>query len=219
MAAAVLGAQASAPAQKKITKPAPPPALMTESAEMACPAFLGVGVTSKRRFCDVTAGNDPAAGILIKIPPHQGTATLFFDLHNRQTYSEEQVRAGRAFARYTATVGVFSLDNTLITRAAIESEFRNARDLVDRVGGGAGPAGVKAVAPTGTEAITVEIPADTSTASILGERLVVVRREGSETFTAPGRPIAIISNPVVEYRPIPPKKPAPPKPIKKAKKK
>ena len=45
-----------------------------------------------------------------------------------------------------------------ISRAVVQSEFRAATDLVDRVSGGAGPGGVKAVAPTGTEAITISIP-------------------------------------------------------------
>src|SRR5215831_12909370 len=84
--------------------------------------------------------------------------TLTFDLHNRHTYSEEQVKANRAFSRYTATVGVMTMDNTLISRAVVESEFRTVADLVDRVSGGAGPGGVKAVAPTGTEAISITIP-------------------------------------------------------------
>ncbi len=50
-----------------------------------------------------------------------------------------------------ATIGALTMDNTLISRAVVESEFRTANDLVDRVGGGApAPAGSKAVAPTGT---------------------------------------------------------------------
>ena len=92
------------------------------------------------------------------MPPHKGAATLTFDLHNLHTYSEEQVRAKRAFTRYTATIGVLTMDNTLISRAVVQNEFRAAADLVDRVGGGAGPAGVKAVAPTGTESVSIEIP-------------------------------------------------------------
>ena len=89
--------------------------------------------------------------LLIALPPHQGPVTLTFDLHNRHTYSEEQVKANRASARYTAVIGALTLDNTLISRAAVQSEFRKASDLVERIGGGAGPGGVKAVAPTGTE--------------------------------------------------------------------
>ena len=36
------------------------------------------------------------------IPPHTGTATLTFSLHNRHTYSEEEMKAGQGFAKYTA---------------------------------------------------------------------------------------------------------------------
>ena len=102
---------------------------------MTCPTPLGVGVSTKEAFCDVMAGRDPAAGILIKIPPHKGPVTLTFDLHNRHTYSEEQTRANRAYARYTATIGVLTLDNTLVSRAVVQNEFRKASDLVDRIGG------------------------------------------------------------------------------------
>ena len=104
-----------------------------------------------RAYCDVMSGRDPAGGVLISLPPHPGPVTLTFDLHNRHTYSEELVKANRAYARYTAVIGALTMDNTLISRAAVQSEFRKASDLVERIGGGAGPGGVKAVAPTGTE--------------------------------------------------------------------
>ena len=91
-----------------------------------------------------------------------------FDLHNRHTYSEEQMKDKRAaFARYTAVVGALTSDNTLVSRAAVQSEFRGVRDLVDRISGGAGPAGVKAVAPTGTESIIITVPESESQISIL----------------------------------------------------
>ena len=54
----------------------------------------------------------PADGIIIKLPPHAGPVTLTFDLHNRHTYSEEQIKANRAYRRYTATIGVLTMDNT-----------------------------------------------------------------------------------------------------------
>jgi hypothetical protein len=188
--------------------PPPPPALTTAAPEMTCPAPLGTGIKTNQTFCDVMTGRDPAAGILIKLPPHKGPVTLTFDLHNRHTYSEEQVKAGRAFSRYTATIGVLTMDNTLISRAVVQNEFRTAADLVDRVGGGAGPGGVKAVAPTGSESISIAIPDTEDAVSILGEKLTVERAEGNATYTQAGRPIADISNVMIEYRPAPPK-PAP----------
>jgi len=199
-----LSAQTRRPARKP-TAP-PPPVLKKEAPEMTCPTPLGVGVTTKISFCDVMTERDPAAGILIKLPPHKGPVTLTFDLHNRQTYSEEDVRGHRAFARYTASIGVLTMDNTLISRAIVQSEFRTARDLVDRIGGGAGPAGVKAVAPTGTEAIVITIPEGEDQVSILGEKLTVERQDGTATFAQPGRPIADVSNIMIEYKPAPPPK-------------
>jgi hypothetical protein len=156
-------------------------------------------------FCDVLTGRDPAQGIIIKLPPHRGVLTLKFDLHNRHTYSEEETRAKKGFAAYTATIGVLTLDNTLVTRAAVASEFRRVDDLIDRITGGAGPGGVKAVAPVGSEPIAVDIPADVSEVSLLGEKLSIVRGDGlPATYAAAGRPIAIISNATVEYIPAPP---------------
>jgi len=190
-------------------KPPPPPVTTTVAPDIICPTPLGVGVKTKLAFCEVMAGRDPAAGVLIAIPPHKGAATLTFDLHNLHTYSEEQVRARRAFARYTATIGVLTTDNTLLSRAVVQNEFRTAADLVDRVGGGAGPGGVKAVAPTGTEPVTIAIPEGEAQASLLGEKLTVDRMDGSATYTQAGRPIAVVSNVMLEYTPAPPPKPKP----------
>jgi hypothetical protein len=175
-----------------------------EPADLTCPAPLGAGVKTKLTFCDVLTGRDPAQGILIKFPPHRGALTLRFDLHNRHTYSEDEMRSRRGFASYTASIGVLTLDNTLITRAGVASEFRSANDLLDRVNGGAGPGGVKAVAPLGSEPISVDIPAEVDQVSILGEKLTMVRSDGvPATYAAPGRPIAIISNATIEYTPAP----------------
>lgn len=204
-------AKKSAPARQPAKKASEPP-LSRMQAEITCPSELGAGVRTRRRFCDVLAGRDPAQGILVAVPPHRGPVLLSFELHNRHTYSEELVLAKKAFRQYTATIGVLTMDNTLVDRAAIQSEFRAERDLLDRIEGGAGPGGVKAVAPVGTEFITIELPADVcEQVSILGEKLTVLRPEGHDTFAAEGRPIATISNVMVEFRPGPPPRKAPAK--------
>lgn len=188
------------PARKPAAKPVPP---KTEPAPLECPSVLGNGLTTERSYCDVLTGRTPAEGIVIKLPPHAGDVTLSFDLHNRHTYSEEMAKTFRGFRRYTATIGVLTADNTLISRAIIQNEFRTEKDLVERIGGGAGPGGVKAVAPTGTEPIRIVIPAAEQSVSILGEKLSVLSVDGTHTFTAPGRPIALVSNVMLEYRPGP----------------
>jgi hypothetical protein len=198
------------PATRKpaTAKPLPP---VTEPATVNCPTPLGQGVRDPIAYCDVQIGRDPSGGIVIPFPPHQGPVTVTFNLHNRHTYSEELIKANRAYHRYTAAIGVLALDNTLLSRFYVQSEFRTAADLVDRISGGSGPGGLKAVAPTGTEPVVIVVSEEDAKdgVSILGERLSVVRVDGADNFTAPGRPIAVISNVMLAYRPAPAPKPAP----------
>jgi hypothetical protein len=202
----ILDAQTRRPARRPAPKPAPKAAAakpVKSPADATCPSVLGTGVVTKLVFCDVAIGRDAALGIVIAVPPHRGPAMFTFDLHNRHTYSEEQVRARKAFARYTATVIVATSDGTILGRGVVRNEFRTAADLFDRVSGGAGPAGVKAIAPTGAQAIAIEIPEKVDSISIVGEKLTLENLEGQTVFTVAGRPIAIVSNMAFEYRPAP----------------
>jgi hypothetical protein len=182
----------------KAAAPAPP---KTITPDVKCPSLIGMGVKTIRSFCDVPYGRDMQQGILVTIPPHSGTATLSFDLHARHTYSEELTKSGKGYARYSAIIGVLTMDGTLLTRGAVQAEFHGAGDLFDRIGGGAGPGGVKAVAPLGREQVFVTIPADVAQVSILGETLDALTPAGHETVVLPGRPVAVVSNMLLEYRP------------------
>jgi hypothetical protein len=208
-------AQARGATPRRTPAPAPraaakPPEPKVEPAALTCPSPLGVGVQTKQSFCDVLIGRDPLSGIIVTLPPHSGPVTLTFDLHNRHTYSEELVKSGRGFRRYTASIGVLAMDNTLLSRALIQSEFRTVADLFDRISG-SGPSGLKAVAPTGTEPITIVIDAEEEKVSILGEKLTELAPDAPAVeFMATGRPIAIISNVMVRYQPAPARRPAAP---------
>jgi hypothetical protein len=93
----------------------------------------------------------------------------------------------------------------LLDRGAVQTEFRSAKDLYERISGGAGPGGVKAVAPLGREEISITIPANVTEVSMLGEVLDATTAAGHETATQ-GRTVAVISNVRVEYRPAPVKR-------------
>ena len=97
-------------------------------------------------------------------------------------------------------IGVLTLTGELLGRGAVTSEFRTAKDMFERIGGGAGPGGAKAVAPLGSETVMTTIPAAVTQVSLLGELLDALTSIGRET-AAPGRPVAIVSNVRVEYRP------------------
>ena len=213
LALVLLSVGAAAEGQTRRRTPAKPVPPKKEPAQVTCPATVGTGVKTGRVFCDVLTGRDPADGILIKIPPHTGDVTLFFDLHSRHTYSEELVKAGTAFARYTATVGILTMNNDLVERAMVQAEFRTIADAFDRIGGGAGPRGVKAVVPVSIEPVTIVLKEAPEQVSLLGEKLHVARLSGESTLTAPGQAVALVSNIQIEYRPAPAK--APPKPVKK----
>jgi hypothetical protein len=204
MALLVIGTPVAPVAQTR--KPAAASGLQRVEADLVCLSDLGIGVQTRARFCDVLTGRDLSEGILVRLPPRRGPATLSFTLHNRHTYSEDLIRSNRAFTRYTASVGVLAPDNTLLARAAVESEFRTEADLFDRIEGGASPGGVKAVAPLGQESIVVTLPPDLETVTILGEKLTMERLEGASTYSAPGRPVAVVSGVRLEYRPAPPRR-------------
>jgi hypothetical protein len=56
----------------------------------------------------------------------------------------------------------------------------------------------------------MELPASVGgQVSILGEKLSVMRPDGDDSFSSPGRPIATISNVMLEYWPGPPPRKAP----------
>ncbi len=197
-----------APAKKTATKPAATKKKL-EPAVVACPAQLGAGVASKLQFCDVLTSRNAPDGVRITIPPHKGETTLIFDLHNRHTYSEQLVKSGRAFADYTATIIVASMDGFVLGRGVVNSQFRTAKDLLDRISGGSATGGVKAVAPIGSETIVLTLAPEVTEVSLVGEKLTVKTLDGIENYASPGRPIAVVSNVQIEYVPGPaPKAPA-----------
>lgn len=206
LAAAPLEAQRKPAPRKPPARTAKPEPPKTATPDVKCPSLVGMGVKSVRSFCDVPAGNDPAQGILIMLPRHTGTGTLTFDLHARHVYSEDEIKRGKAYARYRAGIAVATMKADVLTRAGVEAEFRTAADLFDRVGGGAGPGSLKAVAPAGREQVVVTIPANVDQVSVVGETLDALTPAGRETAVMAGRPVAIVSNILFEYRPAPVKR-------------
>lgn len=178
------GRRAAAPATKFVT-------------ESQCPSDLGRGVKSKRAFCDIPASADALKGASMRIPPHTGPSTLRFDLHNRFAVAGKDL----PFARASALVAILNANgNAIIDRAAVVSELRAELDLFDRIIG-TGPGGTKSIAPGRAQAATITIPATVSAISIVGVRVELTTKDGSETFSSPGRPVAIVSNLRLEYTP------------------
>jgi hypothetical protein len=163
-----------------------------------CAGDLGTGQKSGRSFCDVIMATTGAGSIAMTIPPHRGTADLSFDLHNRFAVPPESMDPAQAFARQVAVVAVIGPKGE-IGRGVAVGEFRTAADLFDRIVGGAGPGGLKAIGPGPATSIAMTIPAGVTSIGIIGIRLDVTTRLGLQRYDTPGRPIAIASNLKIEY--------------------
>jgi hypothetical protein len=168
--------------------------------DVECAASLGTGVESRRTFCDVLIGTHPKDSIAMTIPPHAGAAMLQFDLHNRFAVPAVRTQSALTFMHDEAVMAVVRSDGSVIARAAVARDFRTPRDLFDRLSGGGRPGGVKAVAPGLPEPIRVTVPAGVSTVGLVGTSLRVWRSGSDQTFDAPGRPIAIVSNARIDFR-------------------
>ena len=179
-------------------KPAPRPEKRTSTA-FTCAADLGTGVASRRRFCDVIVASVAADSVSVTIPPHTGTATLMFDLHNRFTVPAGPVDPAQAFTRHTAVVAVIRQTGDVIGRAAVARDYRTPNDLFDRIAGAARGSAPKGIAPGAPMPSQITIPAGVGVVGIVGSRLEEWRPAGRGAFDQPGRPIAIVSNVRVDY--------------------
>ena len=192
MAAAAIGLDA----QRRGGAAAPPAAMRTETPKFTCPSVAGVGVNTKRRYCDVTIAEIVEDGIRIEIPARTGAAILQFDLHNRFTIS------GRALqpSRQDALAAIVGPDGKILDRAAVRGELRIDKDLFDRLAAASGR-GTVATAPGRPERIRVSVPAGVAFVALVGLRQDVQLRDRFDSYEQAKRPIALASNFEISYTP------------------
>lgn len=164
-----------------------------------CAADLGVGLKSKRRFCDIIISDAVKDGVAMTIPAHRGASTLRFDLHNRYVMAAPGATPAQMYARHTAVVAVLDQSGAVVNRAAVARELRTEVDVFDRVGGGAGPGGAILVAPGRPEAVVIELPEAVSAIAVVGVSLEATSLSEQGTFVTAGRPVAVGSNFRIEY--------------------
>lgn len=200
VAALVMYGAALMPAEQAVPPARTPGSRL--STEHVCAASLGTGVKSRRTFCDVVVSMSPGDSVSVAVPARTGVATVLFDLHNRFALPVVTRFPGASYARHEAIVRVIGGDGGVIGRAAVVREFRTVADLFDQLAGGGRPGGVKGIAPGPAEAVRIAIPAGVTAIGIAGQSLRVRTATGSDdTYDAPGRPVAIVSNIRLEYRP------------------
>ena len=165
----------------------------------SCSADLGVGLKSRRKFCDVIISTGTKDGVMMSVPPHIGQTTLMFDLHNRYTLPPPGAAPAQVYAKHTAIVAILDQSGAEVSKAAVSRELRTDVDIFDRVAGGVGPGGAIAVAPGRAEAIVLKLPESVTTVSVVGVSLEIMSLGEQGKFTTAGRPVAIGSNFRIEY--------------------
>jgi hypothetical protein len=175
------------------------PAKRTTQAAV-CASNLGVGVKTKRQFCDVLITSSAAESVSMTIPARTGAATLMFDLHNRFPVPAPNVDPVQAFASHVAVVAIIKSTGELIERSAVSREYRTVADLFDRISSPTPGSAPRNIAPGQPQPVQVTIPAGITGIGIVGTRLEEWRAAGRGTYDNP-RPIAIVSNWRIEYTP------------------
>lgn len=194
----VIAAGSAVEAQRRGTPPpaASAAAVRRETPRFTCPAVAGVGVNTKRRYCDIRIVEIVEDGIRIEIPPHTGAAVLQFDLHNRFTASGRTI----APSRQDVVMAIVDKDGQILDRAAVRGELRTEKDLFDRLAASTGR-GTIVTAPGLPTRIRVSIPAAAAFVSLVGLRLDVQLPTKLERIETVGRPIGLASNFEITYTP------------------
>lgn len=182
-------------AQRRGRAPAAP-AVRRETPKTACPAVAGVGVNTKRRYCDVRIAEIVEDGIRVELPARSGAAVLQFDLHNRFTASGRTVQP----SRQDALVALVSPEGKIVDRAVVRGELRTEKDLFDRLAGASGR-GTAATAPGLPQRVRVSVPAGPAFVALVGLRQDVQLPTRFDTYETSGRPIALASNFEISYTP------------------
>jgi hypothetical protein len=174
-----------------------PPGDITSA--FSCAADLGVGLKSRRKFCDLIISSSAKDGVMMTIPAHTGPTTLMFDLHNRYTPPAPGASPAQVYAKHTAIVSILDQSGAEVSKAAVSRELRTEVDIFDRVAGGAGPGGAIAVAPGRPEAIVLRLPESVTSIAVVGVSLEITSLAEQGAFSTAGRPVAIGSNFRIEY--------------------
>jgi hypothetical protein len=197
LTAGVLGVETAAQQRRRAAAPAAAPAAVKrETPKFECPSVTGVGVSTKRRYCDIRIANVVEDGIRIEMPARSGAATLQFDLHSRFSVSGANV----ARQRHDALVALVGPDGQVVGRGAVRGELRSVKDLFDRLAPLSGR-GTIAAAPGLPQRIRISVPAGVAFLSLVGMRLDVQLPSKLDHIETVGRPIAVASNFEISYTP------------------
>jgi hypothetical protein len=151
--------------------------------------LFGEGVSTEDAYYDVPITNQPADGVIIKLPYTQKGGTLTFDLHHRIARSDdfglpaEVMTVVDVLTGGTNRLGTYTLLDLVSEDTEFEEEINRASDAeIDRF-----------VTPLSRKTITIDTRPGPQSVSIVGRDLTITRDGLTTRIDTPGTRIAMVS--------------------------
>jgi len=170
--------------------------------------IFGKGEKSGTTYYDVVITQQPAAGVLIRLPYTRKGGKFTFDLHHRISMTPDF-----AAAEVTTVIQVVTGAQTSIGTYTISDKINPGDKPAENVLKTSSAAIDQAVAPISTKTIVLDIRPGPQSISIVGQTQIITRGATTSRIDTPGARIATVSNlKFEEVTEINPLKKTPPKP-------
>jgi hypothetical protein len=170
--------------------------------------IFGKGEKSGTTYYDVVITQQPAAGVLIRLPYTRKGGKFTFDLHHRIPMTPDFTSA-----EVTTVIQVLTGAQTSIGTYTISDKINPGDKSAENVLKTSSAPIDQAVAPIGTKTIVLEIRPGPQSISIVGQTQIFTRGAATSRIDTPGARIATVSNlKFEEVTEINPLKKTPPKP-------
>jgi hypothetical protein len=152
--------------------------------------LMGRGATTSRPYYDVVITQQPAAGVLIKLPYTKKGGKFSFDLHHRIAMTEDFGLP----ADVTTVVEVLSGGTTSIGVYTVADMINPGQKFDETVQKTSTAEIDKYVTPMGRKTVTLDIKPGPQSLSIVGQMAIVTRGKTTTRIDTPGTRIAVVSN-------------------------
>lgn len=169
---------------------------------------FGKGEKTGTTYYDVVITQQPAAGVLIRLPYTRKGGKFTFDLHHRIPMTSDF-----AAAEVTTVIQVLTGAQTSIGTYTISDKINPGDKSAENVLKTSSAPIDQAVAPISTKTIVLDIRPGPQSISIVGQTQIITRGSNTSRIDTPGARIATVSNlKFEEVTEINPLKKTPPKP-------
>ena len=151
---------------------------------------MGRGAATSRPYYDVVITQQPAAGVLIKLPYTKKGGKFSFDLHHRIAMTDDfglpadLTTVVEVLSGGTTSIGIYTVADTINPGQKFDETVQKTSTAeIDRY-----------VTPLGRKTITLDIKPGPQSLSIVGQMAIITRGKTTTRIDTPGTRIAVVSN-------------------------